>query len=253
MHNFIKNIAYQIIASLSLISSVYAQSSFNEQDLATPNNSQIEVTKLIDQTQNNVLGEKLISEIPSTNPLREILEENQNSVDNLILNKEHPSLMFSYDESVKIKEAVDSYRNDPLDPILREEKLKSQESNQVKEEDKNENQSNIYLASILFLNQNNWAVWINNEKINSENNNRDNELFIKSISKNDINLIWQMSISKWKILSGYSAESNITPELNKDNKVEVLISLKPNQTFILKNSKIIEGKLVKQKLPSEKI
>ena len=41
----------KLLQSLSLISSVYAQSSFNEQDLATPNNSQIEVTKLIDQTQ----------------------------------------------------------------------------------------------------------------------------------------------------------------------------------------------------------
>ena len=65
--------------------------------------------------------------------------------------------MFSYDESVKLKKWLIVTEMIHLIQFTRR-KLKSQESNQVKEEDpENENQSNIYLASILFLNQNNWA------------------------------------------------------------------------------------------------
>jgi hypothetical protein len=251
MQNFIKKIIYFILANLILTNLVFAQSEFKEENLndSPKNNNLFETTKIINEIKDKLSNNSINSQLQSAEG-SEIIKD---SLQNLIINKKTASLMFNKEESANIKTAIDSYYNDPLDPGLREKKFQKQNPEKVEaKKENNENQSNIYLASILFLNQDNWAAWINNEKITSQTNSYDNEIFIKSISHNKIKIIWQMGVTKWKILSGYSPDSDITPKLNKDGKIEIATELKPNQTFILKTKKIIEGKIKSNNLNSGK-
>ena len=96
--------------------------------------------------------------------------------------------------------------------------------------------------SILYFNSQNWVIWVNNQKITSRKNKKEEEIFVKQATKEKVKLIWQMSLSKWKILSK-SPEDSDTPPLNGDNKVEVEIELKQNQTYVLSSKKVFEGKV----------
>ncbi len=49
-----------------------------------------------------------------------------------------------------------------------------------------------------------------------------------------------MGFSKWKILSGKN--DDFVPNLNSENQVVINFSLQPNQSFLLRHNKIIEGK-----------
>ena len=59
-------------------------------------------------------------------------------------------------------------------------------------------------------------------------------------------IIWSLSVSKWKILSGKKSEDE-APQLNAKNNVEIEFILKPNQTFILSSGRIVEGRAVVNK------
>jgi len=86
-------------------------------------------------------------------------------------------------------------------------------------------------------------VWINDKKITSENNDPTKELYLRSVQKDQVKLLWKLSISKWKILSGLKSEE-LAPKINQDNQVEIEMTLKTNQTFILRTSEVVEGKAV---------
>ena len=145
------------------------------------------------------------------------------------------SLMFSDEEMAKLNEALDAHRNSK--PFkARVEKIKVME---VEIEDNIK--SYIYLGSILYYAPKNWSVWINDKLISAKDNNVNNELYIKSLNSNQANIVWTMSISKWKILSGSNSESEAP--INANNQVEFNFTLGFNQTFILRNRKIVEGKI----------
>jgi predicted nucleic acid-binding Zn ribbon protein len=71
----------------------------------------------------------------------------------------------------------------------------------------------------------------------------ENELYFKSVSQDRATIIWRLSISKWKILSGKKSEE-YAPKINENNQVEVEFTLKPNQTFILSSNKVADGRAV---------
>ncbi len=102
--------------------------------------------------------------------------------------------------------------------------------------------SYIYLNSILYFPPNSWSVWVNDKKISSEDNKKTAEFYVKAIDNNEVNIIWTISISKWKILSGKKSESS-APKINKNSQVEISFRLKPNQTYILSSGTVVEGRL----------
>ena len=127
---------------------------------------------------------------------------------------------------------------------LKEQKKKEEEENFKKEEEEQGSEkSYIYFASIIYFNQKDWVIWINDQKITPKTNQQNKELYIKKVHANQIDVIWKLSITKWKIISGKKSET-IAPKINKDNQVEVYFSLKPNQTFMLSNNSVVEGKAV---------
>ena len=142
------------------------------------------------------------------------------------------------EEEVKIKDPKGEQDK------LKEKKKKEQEEKLKKEEDEQGNEkSYIYLASIIYFNQKDWVIWINDQKITPQTNQRNKELYIKKVYANQIDVVWKLSITKWKIISGKKSET-IAPKINKDNQIEVSFSLKPNQTFMLSNNSVVEGKAV---------
>jgi len=154
----------------------------------------------------------------------------------LVKKPSDPSLMFGDEEITKIDQALDAYKNEkPFDALIKKE-TKIQEKVTADKVD-----SYIYLESILYHSPNNWSTWINGQKISSTDNKKSNELYIKSISADSANIVWTMSISKWKILTDQTSENDAP--VNTDNQVELNFNLSFNQTYILTGGKIIEGRI----------
>ncbi|NBX52815.1 MAG: hypothetical protein EBT63_04125 [Proteobacteria bacterium] len=95
----------------------------------------------------------------------------------------------------------------------------------------------------MFFSEKSWSLWINDKKFLAQSNNPENELYFKNISQNQLTVVWKLSISKWKILSGKKSEE-LAPKINKDNQVEVEFTLKPNQTFMLSSNKVVDGRVL---------
>ncbi|OFW81408.1 MAG: hypothetical protein A2887_03805 [Alphaproteobacteria bacterium RIFCSPLOWO2_01_FULL_40_26] len=181
----------------------------------------------------------------------------QDSLKTILLNQKAVSLMFDDEQTGNIDRAIESLKNNQVfvpeeeeagqeGELNEEEKKKKEAEDKAKQEKKAEEEnekSYIYLASVIYFTPNNWAVWINDQKITSETNKNQKELFATSVQKDRVKLRWTLSISKWKILSGRKSEE-FAPKINESNQVEVEFELRPNQTFILSTTNIVEGRAV---------
>lgn len=197
----------------------------------------------LDQAQENM-------EAPAqeNNDLKNQENAAKDKISNILLGKKADSLMFSEEEGKNINRAIESYKSNEAysiddhqgssdgDVMSESDRLK------MEEEERNKNaKSYIYLASLLYMNPNEWIIWINDKKISSRNNDEENEFFIKSINKGGAEIVWKIGLTKWRIISRAKPEDP-APETNEENKVEVSFKLKPNQTFILTTNEIVEGR-----------
>ena len=206
--------------------------------------------------QKNSPTEKQTTEVgdnPLPSPTKDALlskSEESNGLASLLLGKKPASLMFDDEEISNIDRAVESLKNNQIyvpegeDSLLQDEssKAKAELERIQKEKESQENEkSYIYLASLMYFNPKDWVIWINENKITSKNNAKEKELYVESVQKDQIKILWKLSVSKWKIISGYSSEGAI-PKTNENNQIEIRFSLKPNQTFVLSTNTIVEGK-----------
>lgn len=126
---------------------------------------------------------------------------------------------------------------DEVKQTLDTENISKSRENLVNLEDTN---IYIYLNSIMYISKNAWSVWINDSKITNENNeNRD--IIIKKITPNYINIVWSFDLSRWDIVN----PNKIIPEdmyKIKDNIVSIFLKISPNQTYIVRDNKILEGR-----------
>ncbi len=195
-----------------------------------------------------------------SNPKQELLNSsltNQISSDNLIANillsRKATSLMFDDEENDHIGRAINSLRSNEIyvpegaeggtgdENLTPEERKKNADDKKRAEENEANEKSYIYLASIIYFTPKDWAVWINQQKITHESNRWDKELYVKSIQKDRVKIVWKISLSKWKILSNSKPESE-APKVNANNQIEVEFELKQNQTFMLNTRSVVEGK-----------
>ena len=262
MKNIIKNIITLLLFSFLKIGVLQAQNLDNKEvkkedvskEPATSNQAieNKDSTKVVD-SKNPTATEQL-----DTSKIQEILKNKEIKE---LADKKYESLMLTEVELKNIKKANESANNgQPFvaeieeeinikdskgeQDELKEKKKKEQEEKLKKEEDEQGSEkSYIYLASIIYFNQRDWVIWINDQKITPRTNQQNKELYIKKVYANQIDVIWKLSITKWKIISGKNLET-ISPKINKDNQIEVSFSLKPNQTFMLSNNSVVEGKAV---------
>jgi len=102
-------------------------------------------------------------------------------------------------------------------------------------------QTVFYLNSILYISNNYWTVWLNETKITNEING-DSNIKVLRLSPLKADFAWNFGLSIWDLIN----PNKIIPESMyeiKDNKVTLYFSLRPNQTFIPKENKVIEGRI----------
>lgn len=177
-----------------------------------------------------------------------LLNEEKDSIGTLLLDNRIISLMFDDDENNNVERALDSFRNNQqfVPEESEEERLinaknRGEADERAKEKEMAENEESfIHLASIIYFNAKDWAIWVNDQKITYESNDPKKELYLISVANNSVKLMWKISLSKWKILSGQRPDAP-PPNINANNQVEIEFELQPNQTFSLKTGKITEG------------
>lgn len=181
-----------------------------------------------------------------------LLSDAKESIGTLLLNNDKTvSLMFDDEENNNAERALESFRNNQqFVPEENEEekslnaKKRGEEDQKAQEKEMVENEKSfIYLASIIYFGAKDWAVWINDQKITYDSNNSKKELYLTSVKNNSVKLMWKISLSKWKILSGQRPNAP-SPSVNSNNQVEVEFELQPNQTFSLKSDKVSEGRAI---------
>lgn len=171
------------------------------------------------------------------------------AIDELFSTSKIKSLMFDDEQFSNIENAIEAMRNNQAFVPEGEELTKQSDEEAKKQAEELRNteaseenaKSYIYLSSIMFFSPQSWSLWINETKYMASSNKEDNELFFKNLSQDKVTIVWKLSISKWKILSGKKSEE-YAPKINSANQVEVEFSLKPNQTFILSSNKVVDGK-----------
>ena len=209
------------------------------------------------RTTKSLLNKSLEKNLDTTNPVidktqlldtgNNILSHTNDLVGTLLGTNKVSSLMFSDEELSDLDRAIDSFKSGQAYTSQQDPKniLNAKKDKKIKDpdaEDENE-KSYIYLASIIYYSPKEWALWINNLKITSNSNKNTKELFVKEIYPGSAKIVWSLSISKWKILSGKKSEES-APKLNAKNNVEISFTLRPNQTFILGSNRVVEGRAV---------
>ena len=222
---YFKLISILLVATLFCQKSIYAQENINNSNII--NNPSNEINKKIETASNKTpISASYIKK----------------SIEDLFSNTKMQSLMFGDSDISNIDKAIEAFQNNQIF------ELEGGEENQEKsitEEEKKLEQENvkayIFLSSILYFGNDSWSLWINDKKYTAKNNKIDSELYFKSVEKDKVNIIWKLSVSKWKILSGLRSES-LAPKINSNNQVEIDFVLQPNQTFILNSNKVVNGK-----------
>ncbi len=192
----------------------------------------------------------------SSSSINSLVNQAKNGLAETLLGKNKTSsLMFDDQESENLERAIDSLKNNQVyTPDGTEgdqsqnsdinDKQKAEEAEKLKKAEELKNLENeksyIYMASIIYFNAKDWIVWINDKKITSKTNDSKKELFVESIKKDRAKILWKLSLSKWKIISGKKEE--FAPAVNAENQIEIHFELRPNQTFVLSSGKVVEGK-----------
>ena len=130
------------------------------------------------------------------------------------------SLMLDRSEVNEVERAIDALKNGQVyAPITAATDTIGAVNNaaQTPETEKQDNEkSYIYLSSIMYFTPQNWVVWIGDKKISTATNEKSAQLFLKSIQRDSVKVLWTLPVSKWKILSGKSEES--APKINENNQ-----------------------------------
>lgn len=98
----------------------------------------------------------------------------------------------------------------------------------------------IYLNSIMYIADNAWSIWINESKITNSNNG-DADIIVSEIRPNYVDIIWSFNLDQLDIVNPKKLIPESMYEI-KNNIVSVFLTLSPNQTFIARENKILEGK-----------
>lgn len=228
-----------IVASILLFSSslqAQVNENFTEKNLPSNNSGSEKPTSQLSDLPKVSINDAPIESVQVNKS--SMIEKSQSTIETILLGNRPTSLMFDDEEYSIIERAVDSFKNKTEFVFdLNAEKDKKQSDQDIVDNEK----SFIYLASIIFIGQNDWAVWINNQKITNKTNSPFKEVFLSKVSSDTVEVVWSLSLSKWKILSG--APSDImAPKVNEQNQVQMNFKLSPNQTYSLSTNKVIEGR-----------
>lgn len=109
---------------------------------------------------------------------------------------------------------------------------------------------NIYLGSIVYYDDANWSVWINGKKLTNMVNAPTNPIFVESVGRNRVTLVWKPN-SMLPLNKILNSRKIATPEnlQVEESSGRVIVTLMPNQTFVPSLLAVLEG-MVSQKEPA---
>ena len=101
----------------------------------------------------------------------------------------------------------------------------------------------ITLNSLLFLNPNDWVVWINGKKITSfENRLNKYEFRIAEVNEKQVSFYWVISRTRFDIINRRNLIQESDYDVNENNKIELKIKLYVNQSYIPTYNIVINSK-----------
>lgn len=226
----------------SLIIFFYSSKAFSQDTAPNLNATEPEIEKSIN-----------IDKESNKNTLSLSKESIKKSIEEILKKTPLKSLMYNQEQYDKIEKAVDAMKNEQ--PLVIEGQENENKDNNKEESSKKEVKvednikSYVYLSSIIYLSDNNWSIWVNDKKFTTNTNSTDKELYFKKVTPEYVNILWKLSLSKWKVLSGKKSES-LAPKINDQNQVEIEFTLRANQTFILSQNKVANGRITVSPKPS---
>lgn len=239
---------------------------------------------LIKEKEKTIEKEKLLKQEPEPTPLQELeplkeiqpISQDQNNKNTPQENKEltefekiqkvkmdNPlnnydsmsSIFFSTKEAEVIKLAYKVYlKNQYLKDIEEKQEVVIANMPVIEEpiaEDKSLNV--VTLNSIMFMNEKNWTIWLNNKKFSNLDNNKNNSEFqVIAINQNKIKLKWLMTMTKFQ---NFINKKNLIAEerysINNEGRVEILLDLYVNQSYLSFLDKIVDGKYIPERKKKE--
>ena len=99
----------------------------------------------------------------------------------------------------------------------------------------------FFLESLVYHGRDNWAVWINGQKITQNTPHENSDILVTAIDQNHVSLEWR-PVAMERINDAWSKTSNNEIRVDKMNGV-VAFSLRPNQTFSSYVMRVLEGKV----------
>lgn len=167
------------------------------------------------------------------------------------IRKAYNSIMYSQEEVDNIKKAVEANKSgqaflteeESSKELTAEEKAALEEEKKLKELAEINERSKIHLGSILYFSKKSWVIWLNKNKITSSDNKKENEFYVESINGHEVNISWSLSLTKWRVLSGRN-NNDEAPKTDSNNRVNLRFTLMPNQTYLLRDDLVVEGKTI---------
>jgi len=228
----------------------FAQDSGNFSEKTLPDNSaKAPVVNQVKAESDSAKTSEIVAPIKDlkVNETTSIIGAIKDSIGSLLVNKKaSSSLMFDDEQISNVDRAIDALKNNqqfvPEDGSAEKSADAAKKEDEKKEKEVAENEKSfVYLASIIYFSPNDWAAWINDQKITNQTNNKDKELYLSWVKNDSAKVVWKLSLSKWRILSGQKSDST-PPNINQNNQVQLEFELKPNQTFALNTNKVLEGR-----------
>ncbi len=209
---------------------------------------------LLEDSKSQDAGNKIqksinIDKVDSNTPIS--ANSIKDALDDIFSPSKLKSLMYDEEQFNNIEKAIEAMRNNQAftpegaeaTKQSAEDAKKQAEEIKTLENSEDNVKSYVFLSSIMYFGEKQWSLWVNDKKFIASSNSSENELYFKSVSQDRATIVWRLSISKWKILSGKKSEE-YAPKINENNQVEVEFTLKPNQTFILGSNKVADGRAV---------
>lgn len=110
----------------------------------------------------------------------------------------------------------------------------------------------FYLSSIVYASGNEWAVWVNGQKIDASGKFKAPQLSVSSLSKNHATLTWSPGPrdltelrKNWtkKMSMPTQGDWKLSPAIQySQTDDKIVFTLKPNQHFSTKTMEIVEGR-----------
>lgn len=99
----------------------------------------------------------------------------------------------------------------------------------------------FFLESLVYHSPNNWAIWINNQKITQDSPKESTDLTVLEIDKDKVQIKWR-PVSMQKVNEMWARIPNKEVVVDK-RKGAVIFTIKPNQTFSSYVMHVLEGKM----------